>query len=73
MIAPSGEVRYAEEGRNLPLGVDVDLPLEAGDLSLAPGSLVVLYTDGLVERADQSARVRDHQQPDPQYGIADSQ
>ena len=54
VIAPSGEVRYAEEGRNLPLGVDADLPLEAADLRFAPGSLVVLYTDGLVERVDRS-------------------
>ena len=54
MIEPSGKARFLEEGRNLPLGVDVDLPIEGASLRLQPGSLVVLYTDGLVERADES-------------------
>ena len=54
VIEPSGEARFVEEGRNLPLGVDVDLPLEGASIRLEPGSLVVLYTDGLVERAEES-------------------
>ncbi|HET9939174.1 MAG TPA: SpoIIE family protein phosphatase [Gaiella sp.] len=54
VIDPSGATRYAEEGRNLPLGVDADMPLEAAELALEPGSIVVLYTDGLVERPDRS-------------------
>jgi anti-sigma regulatory factor (Ser/Thr protein kinase) len=54
VIDPSGATRYVEEGRNLPLGVDADVPLEAGELVFEPGSFVVLYTDGLVERADRS-------------------
>ena len=54
VIEPAGEARFVEDGRNLPLGVDVDQPLEGAPVHLEPGSLVVLYTDGLVERAERS-------------------
>ena len=54
VIEPSGEARFVEVGRNLPLGVDVDLPMEGASVRLQPGALVVLYTDGLVERTDSS-------------------
>ncbi|MBA2294217.1 MAG: GAF domain-containing protein [Actinobacteria bacterium] len=54
VIAPDGSARYLEEGRNLPLGVDPELEYHAALADVDPGSFVVLYTDGLVERADES-------------------
>ena len=54
VIEPSGETRFLEEGRNVPLGVDSDVPLDGAPVQLQPGSLVILYTDGLVERAERS-------------------
>ena len=52
VIEPSGATRFLEEGRNLPLGVDAEVPLEGAPVQLQPGSLVILYTDGLVERVE---------------------
>lgn len=54
VVAPGREPVYLEEGRNLPLGVDPELAYEAWTTTLAPGSLVLLYTDGLVERPEES-------------------
>ena len=54
VIEPSGETRFLEEGRNLPLGVDADVPLEGRPGAPAARLLVILYTDGLVERAEHS-------------------
>lgn len=53
VIAPDGSTRYLEEGRNLPLGVDPEIGYEASRVRVEPGSFVVLYTDGLVELADE--------------------
>ena len=54
VIAPDGSTRYLEEGRNLPLGVDTEIGYEAARVRIDPGSFIVLYTDGLVEVADES-------------------
>ena len=54
VVEPDGSTHYLELGRNLPLGVDAELVYAADTVSIAPGSFVVLYTDGLVERADES-------------------
>ena len=53
VIAPDGSTRYLEEGRNLPLGVDPEIGYEASRVRVEPDSFVVLYTDGLVELADE--------------------
>ena len=37
VIEPSGEARFVEVGRNLPLGVDVDLPMEGASRPAAAG------------------------------------
>lgn len=54
VIEPDGATRYLEQGRNLPLGVDAEVVYEAARVKVSPGSFVVLYTDGLVELADES-------------------
>ena len=48
--APDGTTRFLDEGRTLPIGVDSSAGFVAGEGQLEPGSTVVLYTDGLVER-----------------------
>jgi serine phosphatase RsbU (regulator of sigma subunit)/anti-sigma regulatory factor (Ser/Thr protein kinase) len=49
-----GSVAFLEGGRSLPLGVGPDLRYEQDIVELEPGALVVLYTDGLVERRDST-------------------
>lgn len=51
VLAPAGP-RYLEGGRSVPIGAgDTGLYREARDV-LPPGSTLLLYTDGLVERRD---------------------
>jgi PAS domain S-box-containing protein len=52
---PSGEVRYLETG-SVPIGID-DVPYQSATESLARGSSLVLYTDGLIERRGESLDV----------------
>jgi serine phosphatase RsbU (regulator of sigma subunit)/anti-sigma regulatory factor (Ser/Thr protein kinase)/uncharacterized protein YigA (DUF484 family) len=54
VVGPSGGAAFLDGGKTLPLGVDGDSPVEVGDATLEPGSGLVLYTDGLVERRDAS-------------------
>ena len=49
-----GSVDFLEGGRSLPLGVGPELGYEQELVELQPGDLVVLYTDGLVERRDST-------------------
>ncbi len=51
---PDGEVIQLEEGRSLPIGAAADAEYNEVDIALEAGSLLVLYTDGLVERRDES-------------------
>jgi len=50
--APGAEPKFLWEGRSAPLDVAIDGPGERpeGGRVLAPGTLLLLYTDGLVER-----------------------
>ena len=52
ILAPGEEPRFAWEGRSLPLDalIDPDEPRAETALALAPGTAVLLYTDGLIER-----------------------
>jgi len=51
ILEPSGEARFAWGGRSLPLGVAPrPEPREESACTLAPGSTILLYTDGLIER-----------------------
>jgi sigma-B regulation protein RsbU (phosphoserine phosphatase) len=54
LISSPGEhgrsvVRLLDEARGLPLGIDADAPFNEDRLILAPGQMVVLYTDGITE------------------------
>lgn len=50
VIRPDGTAELLDLGGELLLGVDPDTSRKDQDILLAPGSTVVLYTDGLVER-----------------------
>ena len=54
VIEPDGSTRFLEGGRSVPLGLPFDLPRPQAHERLTPGSILVLYTDGLVERRDES-------------------
>jgi serine phosphatase RsbU (regulator of sigma subunit) len=54
LIAPDGRANLLERPVNLLLGVDPDAPRQHHAVALRPGTTVVLYTDGLVERRDAS-------------------
>jgi signal transduction histidine kinase/DNA-binding response OmpR family regulator len=58
LVSPTGDVAYLDEGRSWPLGLDVaQARAQAGQAPFPPGSLLLLYTDGLVERRGESIDV----------------
>ncbi|MBD0281606.1 MAG: SpoIIE family protein phosphatase [Thermoleophilaceae bacterium] len=54
VIDPAGSPRFLEEGRSVPLGADAGNRYREAVARLEPGSTIVLYTDGLVERRGSS-------------------
>ena len=50
---PDGRVELLEGGRGLPLGTAPDTQYSHGVVELPVGSVLLLYTDGLVERRDR--------------------
>jgi anti-sigma regulatory factor (Ser/Thr protein kinase) len=52
VIAADGQVELLEGGRSAPLGVRPDATFEEASARMDPGSTLLLYTDGLVERRD---------------------
>ena len=48
--APDGSVRLLDRADGLLLGVTLDLPRDTVSVAVARGSLLLLYTDGLIER-----------------------
>jgi len=50
IVRPDDTVDYIEQPRSVPLGVPAPSGRPSGSCALEPGSLVLLYTDGLVER-----------------------
>jgi serine phosphatase RsbU (regulator of sigma subunit) len=48
-----GAARFLEAAGSLPLAVADDLVRPEADVVLSPGSTLLLYTDGLIERRDQ--------------------
>jgi len=54
VIEPDGTTRFLEGGRSVPLGLPFELPRAQAYERLTPGSIILMYTDGLVERRDES-------------------
>ena len=56
ILPPEGEPAFPWEGRSPPLdiGDGTQEPRPEAELTLAPGSTVLLYTDGLIERRRES-------------------
>jgi signal transduction histidine kinase/FixJ family two-component response regulator len=55
LMAPDGSVSFLEAGRRPPLAArSLRRSCSSGQADFAPGSLLVLYTDGLIERRGES-------------------
>ncbi|MFK4600367.1 PAS domain S-box-containing protein [Streptomyces pristinaespiralis] len=54
LTTADGDTRYLEEGAGLLLGMDPDMPRSMARHTLPAHSTVLLYTDGLIERRDES-------------------
>ena len=54
VIDPAGSARFLEEGRSVPLGAHAGTHYREVGARLEPGSTIVLYTDGLIERRGSS-------------------
>jgi serine phosphatase RsbU (regulator of sigma subunit)/anti-sigma regulatory factor (Ser/Thr protein kinase) len=54
VLKPDGSTEYLDGARAMPLGVVADPDYEEAGVILEPGSTVLLYTDGLVERRGES-------------------
>ncbi|GGS96987.1 hypothetical protein GCM10010156_63960 [Planobispora rosea] len=52
LVRPDGETEVVETPAGLPLGIG-DAPAETAEITLPPGAILALYTDGLVESRDR--------------------
>ena len=61
LVAPDGSAGNVEIPVSLPLGVDAGAKRRSGPVTVSPGSALVMFTDGLIERrtssTDRSAAV----------------
>ncbi|MFJ8006723.1 SpoIIE family protein phosphatase [Streptomyces fagopyri] len=57
IIDPRGTVTFPDLPSGTPLGTGLGVPFESVELELPEGSLLALYTDGLVETRDQDIDV----------------
>ncbi|MCW2725087.1 MAG: putative sensor protein [Frankiales bacterium] len=55
LLGPDGRVTLLDQGQDLLLGLDPETARHDHTVELPPGSTLLLYTDGLVERRDDSA------------------
>ena len=54
ILEPDGEETFLDATTGLPLGLSWDMPYEESIARLRPGTTLLLYTDGLVDRRDVS-------------------
>jgi PAS domain S-box-containing protein len=54
VVTPDRRSQWLDDARSLPLGLGIDARRRESHLELDAGALVVLYTDGLVERRRES-------------------
>jgi serine phosphatase RsbU (regulator of sigma subunit) len=54
LATETGEPTFVDTGKTAPLGVPIDIARDATTVPLASGSILFLYTDGLVERRYES-------------------
>jgi anti-sigma regulatory factor (Ser/Thr protein kinase) len=54
LLGADGEAAFLDGGLVGPLGMIGAVPVEEGVAEIAPGETIVLFTDGLVERRDES-------------------
>jgi serine phosphatase RsbU (regulator of sigma subunit)/anti-sigma regulatory factor (Ser/Thr protein kinase) len=57
IIGPQGQVAFPDLPTGSPLGIGLGVPFEAVELELPEGSLLALYTDGLIETRDDDIDV----------------
>jgi PAS domain S-box-containing protein len=57
IIDPQGRVTFPDLPTGTPLGIGLGVPFEAVELELPEGSLLALYTDGLIETRDHDIDV----------------
>lgn len=50
LVEPGGKARFLWDGRSRPIGVAIPRERSDGTVTLDPGSTLILYSDGLVER-----------------------
>ncbi|MGW9025759.1 ATP-binding SpoIIE family protein phosphatase [Streptomyces sp. NPDC055722] len=60
IIGPQGRVTFPDLPTGSPLGIGLGIPFEAVELELPEGSLLALYTDGLIETRDHDIDVGMH-------------
>ena len=56
LLISSQGLRYLEEARSVPLGI-LDVELTEATVSVEPGDIMLLFSDGLVERREESIDV----------------
>lgn len=54
LVSPDGEVKPLEINPNVPVGLMPETEYEEQTITLQPGSMLVLYTDGVVEAQNRS-------------------
>ncbi len=57
LIDPNGEARFLDGLQGMPLGISAGASYTRGRYPFPPGSALVTYTDGLIERRDESIDV----------------
>ncbi|WP_442811064.1 SpoIIE family protein phosphatase [Streptomyces sp. NBC_01217] len=60
IIDPQGRITFPDLPTGTPLGTGLGVPFEAVELELPEGSLLALYTDGLIETRDHDIDVGMH-------------